>query len=102
MNEEDFLPCSFGFRPGRSVHQALQHLRAGLMGQRLRWVIDIDIEKYFESIPHAQLRDFLDQRVTDGVIRRAPSLKRRCAPDPLHVHLVVAEDVVADQMWVRC
>jgi len=34
-------------------------------------VIDIDIEKYFESIPHAQLCDFLDQRVTDGVIRRA-------------------------------
>jgi RNA-directed DNA polymerase len=69
MYEQDFLPCSFGFRPGRSVHQALQPLRAGLMGQRLRWVIDI--EKYFESIPHAQLRDFPDQRVTNGVIRRA-------------------------------
>jgi hypothetical protein len=40
------------------------------MSQRLRWVLDIDIEKYFDSIPHSQLRDFLDQRVTDGVIRR--------------------------------
>jgi len=39
------------------------------MSQKLRWVIDIDIEKYFDSIPHSQLRDFLDQRVTDGVIR---------------------------------
>ena len=68
--EQDFLPCSFGFRPGRSAHQALQYLRTGLMSQRLRWVIDIDIEKYFDSIPHSQLRDFLDQRVTDGVIRR--------------------------------
>jgi RNA-directed DNA polymerase len=68
--EQDFLACSFAFRPGRSAHQALQYLRAGLMGQGLRWVIDIDIEKYFDSISHAHLRDFLDQRVTDGVIRR--------------------------------
>ena len=68
--EQDFLACSFGFRPGRSAHQALQFLRTSCMRQRLRWVIDIDIEKYFDSIPHAQLRDFLDQRVTDGVIRR--------------------------------
>ena len=68
--EQDFLPCSFGFRPGRSAHQALQSLRMGFMCQRLRWVLDIDIEKYFDSIPHSQLRDFLDQRVTDGVIRR--------------------------------
>jgi RNA-directed DNA polymerase len=68
--EQDFLPCSFGFRPGRSAHQALQSLRTGLMSQRLRWVIDIDIEKYFDSIPHSRLRDLLDQRVTDGVIRR--------------------------------
>jgi group II intron reverse transcriptase/maturase len=40
------------------------------MSQGLRWVIDIDIEKYFDSIPHSHLRDFLDRRVTDGVIRR--------------------------------
>jgi len=69
MYEQDFLPCSFGFRAlGPS---GITASAAGLMGQRLRWVIDIDIEKHFESIPHAQLRDFLDQRVTDGVIRRA-------------------------------
>jgi group II intron reverse transcriptase/maturase len=68
--EQDFLPCSFGFRPRRSAHQALQYLRTACMSQRLRWVIDIDIVKYFDSIPHSQLRDFLDRRVTDGVIRR--------------------------------
>ena len=61
--EQDFLPCSFGFRPGRSAHQALQFLRTAIMGQGLRWVVDIDIVKYFDSIPHSQLRDFLDQRV---------------------------------------
>src|SRR5262249_60080868 len=41
-----------------------------IMSQGLRWVVDIDIVKYFDSIPHSNLRDFLDQRVTDGVIRR--------------------------------
>jgi len=68
--EQDFLPCSYGFRPGRSAHQAVEALRNGIMDRRLWWVIDIDIRKYFDSIPHAQLRDVLDQRVTDGVIRR--------------------------------
>jgi RNA-directed DNA polymerase len=68
--EQDFLPCSYGFRPGRSAHQALQSLRTALLYQRQRWVIDIDIEKYFDSISHPHLRDFLDRRVMDGVIRR--------------------------------
>ena len=68
--EQDFLPCSYGFRPGRSAHQALQALRTAFMSHGLRWVIDIDIVKYFDSIPHSHLRDFLDRRVTDGVIRR--------------------------------
>ena len=48
--EQDFLPCSFGFRPGRSAHQAVQFLRTACMSQRLRWVLDIDIEKFrFDS-----------------------------------------------------
>src|SRR3974377_2216008 len=44
--EQDFLPCSFGFRPGRSAHQALQSLYTAIMSQRLRWVVDIHILKY--------------------------------------------------------
>jgi len=68
--EQDFLPCSYGFRPGRSAHQALRTLQNVLWAKRLYWVIDIDIRKYFDSIPHSHLRTFLDQRVTDGVIRR--------------------------------
>ena len=46
------------------------HLQNVLWAKRLHWVIDIDIRKYFDSIPHSHLRTFLDQRVTDGVIRR--------------------------------
>ncbi len=68
--EQDFLPCSYGFRPGRSAHQALRTLQSALWAKRLYWVIDIDIRKYFDSISHSHLRSFLDQRVTDGVIRR--------------------------------
>jgi RNA-directed DNA polymerase len=44
--EQDFLACSYGFRPGRSAHQALQALRTGFMSHGLRWVIDLDIENY--------------------------------------------------------
>jgi RNA-directed DNA polymerase len=66
--EQDYLPCSYGFRPGRSAHQALRTLRdpSGGRGSTGCWIsIFVSI-----SIPHAHLRRFLDQRVTDGVIRR--------------------------------
>jgi RNA-directed DNA polymerase len=68
--EQDFLPCSHGFRPGRSAHQALQDLRNGCMDEGLGWVLEVDLRKYFDSIPHQHLRGFLDRRVTDGVVRR--------------------------------
>jgi RNA-directed DNA polymerase len=68
--EQDFLACSYGFRPGRSAHQALQALRNACLDERLYWVLDVDISKYFDTIDHQALRGFLDRRVTDGVIRR--------------------------------
>ena len=69
--EQDFMECSYGFRPGRSAHQALDALWRGLMDMGGGWVIDLDIRSYFDSIDHRQLRAMLDQRVSDGVIRRA-------------------------------
>lgn len=68
--EQDFLPCSYGFRPGRSAHDAVHDLRTAFMTRGMRWVLDIDIKRYFDTIPHDQLRSFLDRRVTDGVVRR--------------------------------
>ena len=68
--EQDFRACSHGFRPGRSAHDALRVLFEVITWQRQHWVLDVDIRKYFDSIPHHHLRAFLDQRVTDGVIRR--------------------------------
>ena len=68
--EADFLPCSHGFRPGRSAHDALEALRTGIALRGCRWVIDADVAGYFDSIPHCHLRSFLDLRMKDGVIRR--------------------------------
>ena len=68
--ETGFLPCSYGFRRGRSAHDALSALRKGIIEQRQRWVIDADISKYFDSITHSHLRSFLDLRIKDGVARR--------------------------------
>jgi group II intron reverse transcriptase/maturase len=69
--EQDFMPCSFGFRPGRSAHQALEALWRELMGTGGGWVIDVDIQSFFDTLDHGHLRSFLDQRVRDGVLRRA-------------------------------
>jgi group II intron reverse transcriptase/maturase len=69
--EQDFCDCSYGFRPARSAHDALEALWKGLMDMRGGWVIDLDISKYFDSLDHRKLRAVLDRRVRDGVIRRA-------------------------------
>jgi len=68
--ERDFLDCSYGFRPGRSAHQALQAVRSGIWERGGRWVLDVDVRKYFASIDRAKLREFLARRVSDGVVRR--------------------------------
>ena len=68
--EADFLPCSYGFRPGRSAHDALKTVFKSVMNSDLHWVIDADISKYYDTIPHAELRTFLDLRIKDGVVRR--------------------------------
>lgn len=68
--EQDFLDCSFGFRPGRSAHGALQHIWKSTMDVRGGWVVDLDIKSFFDSLSHSDLRAFLDRRVRDGVLRR--------------------------------
>lgn len=68
--EQDFLDCSYGFRPRRSAHQAIKDLWEGLMSMGGGWVVEADIEGYYDNLDHSQLRSFLDQRVRDGVLRR--------------------------------
>ena len=71
--EEDFLACSYGFRPGRSAHEALRDLWRVLMGMGGGWVLEVDIRSFFDELDHDHLRSFLDRRVRDGMIRRAIS-----------------------------
>src|SRR6266508_437422 len=68
--EQEFHDCSYGFRPGRSAHQALQALWEALTEMRGGWVLELDIQGFFDSLDHGHLRSFLDQRVRDGVLRR--------------------------------
>lgn len=68
--EQDFLDCSYGFRPGRSPHQVLERLWKLQMDLGGGWVLDADIKGFFDNMSHCHLRGFLDRRVRDGVIRR--------------------------------
>jgi len=70
LYEQDFLDCSFGFRPGRGAHQALEALWHHLMGMGGGWVIDLDVRKFFDTLSHSHLKEILASRVSDGVIRR--------------------------------
>jgi len=68
--EQDFYECSFGFRKKRSAHMALESLRNHIMRDKGRWVFDVDLQKYFDTINHQHLRKFIARRVVDGVIRK--------------------------------
>ena len=68
--EQDFQDCSYGFRPGRSAHQALASLWQQVMDLGGCWLLEVDIRKFFDTLDHAQLRALLRQRVRDGVLLR--------------------------------
>lgn len=68
--EQDFLDFSYAYRPGRSAHQAIAELREGMMQMKGGWVLEVDIQSFFEELDHDHLRDFVRQRVRDGVLLR--------------------------------
>lgn len=68
--EQDFLDCSYGFRPGRSAHGALEALRTGLMEMAGGWVVEVDIRKFFDTLDHQYIQAMVRQRVRDGVLVR--------------------------------
>ena len=68
--EEDFEPFSYGFRPGRSAHDALANLQHQLWKMGGGHVLDVDVSNFFDTLDHGKLRDILRQRVTDGVLVR--------------------------------
>ena len=68
--EQDFLDCSYGFRPKRSAHTALDALWHELMAVRGGWLIELDIQDFFGSLDHGKLRQILRQRIRAGVLLR--------------------------------
>jgi RNA-directed DNA polymerase len=72
--EQDFLPCSFGGRPGRGAHHALATLNEGIAGTKTGWVLEADLKNFFGSLNHEWLLRFIEHRVGDP---RLISLIRR-------------------------
>lgn len=68
--EQEFFACSYGFRPGRSPHDALKALNGHLFKKNGGWVLEVDIRSFFDSLDHGKLRAMLCERVTDGVVTR--------------------------------
>jgi group II intron reverse transcriptase/maturase len=70
LYEQDFHDCSHGFRPGRSAHGALDALWKQTMLNRGGWVVEVDIRRFFDTLDHRHLREFVGRRVRDGVLLR--------------------------------
>jgi RNA-directed DNA polymerase len=83
--EQDFLDCSYGFRPGRSAHDALRTVNAACMRGEVSWVLEADIESFFDSIDRKRLMEMLRQRVNDESFMR---LVGKC----LHVGVLDGEE----------
>jgi len=68
--EEDFLGFSYGFRPGRSPHHALDAISVGIERKKVNWVLDADISDFFTSLDHGWLEKFLEHRIADKRVLR--------------------------------
>jgi len=68
--EQEFYDFSYGFRPGRSAHQAVQAIDRAAMRMKGGWIVEVDIRKFFDTVDHAHLREILGQRIGDGVLLR--------------------------------
>jgi group II intron reverse transcriptase/maturase len=68
--EEDFLGFSYGFRPGRSQHDALAALWVGIMRKKVNWILDADVRGFFDNLSHEWLVKFIEHRIADRRILR--------------------------------
>lgn len=82
--EQDFLTCSYGFRPERSAHDALRTLDRAIWRGEVKWILEADIQAFFDSICRTQLLEMLQERVADGSLLR---LVGKC----LHVGVIEGE-----------
>jgi len=68
--EQDFYEFSYGFREGRSPHQAIKELREQCYRQKIRWIVDADVSRFFDSLDHGVLREIIKKRINDGGLIR--------------------------------
>ncbi len=68
--EQDFLECSYGFRPGRGAHDAIRALNRTVYQGKVSWILEADIESFFDSLDRTRLEEMLRIRVVDGSLRR--------------------------------
>ena len=68
--EQDFLDCSYGFRPGRSAHDAVRTLKRIVDRGEVRWILEADIVSFFDSVDRTELKEMLQVRVADGSLLR--------------------------------
>jgi group II intron reverse transcriptase/maturase len=89
--EQDFLECSYGFRPGRSAHDAVRTLKQIVEQGEVRWIFEADIVSFFDSLDRTELKKMLEVRVADGSLLR---LIGKC----LHVGVLDGEAVVEPEL----
>jgi len=68
--EEDFVGFSYGFRPGRGQHDALDAIHVGILRKRVNWVLDADIQGFYDAMAHSWIIRFLEHRIADRRILR--------------------------------
>jgi group II intron reverse transcriptase/maturase len=68
--EQDFLPCSYGFRPNRSAHDAIRAVDRMAFHEGMAWILEADISAFFDSLDRSKLQEMLQQRVVDGSLLR--------------------------------
>ena len=83
--EQDFLECSYGFRPGRNGHDAIRALDRAVMKGRANYVVEADIRKFFDTVPHRRMMEVIRNRIRDGSLER---LIGKC----LHVGVLEGEE----------
>jgi len=87
--EVDFKGFSYGFRPGRGPHDALDALAVGIQTKWVNWVLDADIQNFFGQIDHSWLRRFIEHRIADKRIWRL-------------IGKWLAAGVIEDGQWSAC
>ncbi len=81
--EQDFVGFSYGFRPGRSQHDALDALHAGIYRRQVNWVLDADIRGFFDAMAHFLIIRFLEHRIADKRILRLVAKWLKSAPSKM-------------------